>query len=38
MAHFEMCVVESRIMALLDEIADGRTDLVFEYVAQGQCG
>ena len=35
MAHFEMCVVESRIMALLDEIADGRTDLVFEYVAQG---
>ena len=37
MAHFEMCVVESRIMALLDEIADGRTDLVFEYVAQGNA-
>jgi ankyrin repeat protein len=28
-------VVECGIMAMLDEIADGRTDLVFEYVAEG---
>ena len=29
------CVLEYKTMALLDEIVDGRTDLVFEYLAEG---